>query len=428
MRSGYGHALFMEMRLGKTLVTIRANSAMGNERNLVVAPLTVLEAWMDELDDEGLAWTLAKGTVKQRGMHEECMQHGNVPMYYLVNYETLLAHPTYCDVAWDSVVLDESTRIKNPRSKTTKLCLQRFKHVGHKFILSGLPAPEGPLDYFCQMMFAHGNFLGSKNYYTFRHHCFNNYAFEYRPKPGVLTRIRNEVRDRSFTLTRKEAGIGNKRVYEKRYVDMTRDQRAAYRDVLKDFEYGGKSTKWVPVQVAWLAQIAGGHWDGELISSAKVTALVELLEGELRGQPVVVFFRHNAELRSVAHALNTARITYDIILGANTLDERREARAAFQSGHVDVLLLQIKCVKYGINLSASSTCIYFSNPYSLEERKQSEDRVEHAGKSEPLLYVDLITRGTVDEDIVALLREKNIPARYFMSRLVESIYAAKNKR
>ena len=50
--------------------------------------------------------------------------------------------------------------------------------------------------------------------------------------------------------------------------------------------------------------------------------------------------------------------------------------------------------------------IYYNNGYDLETRIQSEDRAHRIGQEHHVLYVDLISPGTVDEKILKALRGK----------------------
>ena len=62
----------------------------------------------------------------------------------------------------------------------------------------------------------------------------------------------------------------------------------------------------------------------------------------------------------------------------------------------------------------------------MEKRAQSEDRIIHPVKQEPLLYIDLVTEGTIDEIVVDALQDKSISAQILTARLknyAESIRA-----
>jgi len=50
--------------------------------------------------------------------------------------------------------------------------------------------------------------------------------------------------------------------------------------------------------------------------------------------------------------------------------------------------------------------IYYSNSYDLEIRLQSEDRAHRIGQSNKVTYIDLVSPDTIDEKILAALRNK----------------------
>ena len=61
---------------------------------------------------------------------------------------------------------------------------------------------------------------------------------------------------------------------------------------------------------------------------------------------------------------------------------------------------------YGITLTEASNVVYYSNNFDLEKRLQSEDRAHRIGQTNKVTYVDLVSKGTVDEKIVKALRNK----------------------
>ena len=61
---------------------------------------------------------------------------------------------------------------------------------------------------------------------------------------------------------------------------------------------------------------------------------------------------------------------------------------------------------YGITLTAANTVVYYSNSYDLEIRLQSEDRAHRIGQDNKVTYIDLVSPGTIDENILEALRNK----------------------
>ncbi len=424
-------AFFLEMRLGKTLTTIRWADRLGYREvpnALVVAPVTVLEAWEKELTLEGEHFTTLHGlsrAKREEGIVAAFQGDGKRRHWALINYEALLSTPEIAQLPWGLVALDESTRIKNPKAKITKLCTEGFRTARHRTILSGLPSPEGELDFYCQFQFLHGTFMGCRNYWRFRadHFSPDLYGGDWMPNKGVRQQIKELVHSKAFVLRRTDAGIENKKVYETRYVSMSREQAKLYKQIEEDFSVRLASgeemeTSYAIVQQTWLARLAGGFDpQGEPISNTKVDALIELLCGELREEKVVVWYRFNTELVACLERLNRLGVRCDHILGGMPRDVRKQKLQGLRTGKTRVLLAQVKCAKYGVDVSAADTEIYYSNVWSCEDRLQSEDRILHPMKKVPLLIIDLVTRDTVDEDVVEALQDKGFLARYLMTKI-----------
>lgn len=441
-------ALFMEMRLGKTLVAIRWAEHMKRKRVLVVAPLSVLVSWEEELFKEGYAYEdicWLQGSQEERYLLATGNQEAT---WFLANYEGLLENnPNYNpDLSrginskkrvgssvlyqdWDCIILDESTRIRNPKAMTTQHLVADSNHIPHKAILTGLPAPESPLDYFEQFRFLHGGFMHCNSYWYFRKRYFRSYGYDWMCNKHVKGLIKESVKQLAFVMTRTQAGIGSKKIYERRIVPMNANQRKLYDEVVRGFQYTHEGetteTKWVPVKYLWMQQIAGGFTpDGKNLSHAKLHEILELLKGELKNEPVVIWFRYDCEVQFVSQALQAKGFSVGIFTGNDKTGDH-----LFKGGRIQVLCAQQRCGQYGLDWSRASTAIYYSNYYDGEVRAQSEDRIVHPKKSEPLLYLDLVSEKSIDQHVVDLLREKKLNAKQFSmelaERMVESVRTKK---
>ncbi len=432
-------ALFMEMRLGKTPVAIRWTKARHARRVLLVAPLSTLLGslnWEGELRREQIVpvsicrlprskraralrpWKLVGDTLRRfwpKG-------------WFLVNYEALRTQPEILDAPWDAIILDESTRIRSPKAQITKLLLKHTGHIEGKAVLSGLPNPEDPMDYFCQFKFLHGHFMKFDNYWAFRQAKFHTMwtSWDWQPNRGTRDAIKEYVHQHGFVLTRKDAKVGSAKVRQQRTVELNRNQRIAIRQLRKEFAIGDVETKWVPVVHTWIAKIAGGFHPTtlDILSDAKIRLLEQLVMEDFRKEPVVVWYRFNHEMEAAYDWLRrrNRKLKVKYLHGAvkNSKELRPRYQEEFQDGSLQVLMLQVKLGKYGWNLSRSSTAVYYSNSYEFEDRSQSEDRIVHLTKKNDCLYVDLVTEGTPDEDVVDSLGEKRMTARLFNSRLKDA--------
>lgn len=456
-------ALFLEMRLGKTLVAIRFLQREEVERVLVVAPISVIPGWGEELSREREPWVWIKGDRKRRmTLAGETL---GPRTWNLIGYEALRATPELAGVVvkrridetyevkpvaegrldfdpdsmdvetvapYDAVILDESTKIKNPKALVTKVCTRGFRGALHRLVLTGMPDPEGQLDLFTQLAFCTGRFMGFRSFWGWRAHYFQpgGYGgYEWQPKDAARDLIRQEVRRVAFRLMRKEAGIGTRKVRQRRVVEMNAEQRKAYKLAVEEFaaetSEGTIETAWALTRFTWMHRIAGGFdAKGEKhIGKAKLSELLDLLQRELAGDQVVVWFRFLSELEAVRVALISEGITVGHLTGDTPKDARGELVAGFRRGDFRVALCQVQVGRYGLDLSSASTAVYYSNSFAHEDRAQSEDRIAHPKKEEPLLILDLVTEGTVDEDLLLALGTKRWSAAAFARHLIRRMSA-----
>ena len=427
-------ALFMEMRLGKSPVSIRW--AKDDRRVLLVAPLSTLLGqlnWHGELVREGITPVMLPNVRRQD--REQILRPASIrdgrfkrrwaTGWFGVNFEALRTQPEILDAPWDAIIVDESTRIRSPRAQVTKLLLARASHIPRRAILSGLPNPETPMDYFCQFKFLDGEFMGFDNFWAFKQSLFRQTypQWNWQPKSGVRQRIKEAVHERAFLLTRKQAGVGSDKVREQRSVPLNAAQKRAIKEIKKDYAIDGTETKWAPVAHLWQQRLAGGFHPvtKELLSDAKVRLAEELVMDEFRQQSIVMWFRFNHEIdffykwmKKRNRKLKVERVHGNV---KDSKQIRGPVQDRFQDGFTRLVLLQIKLGKFGWNLSKASTAVYYSNSYEFEDRSQSEDRIIHLTKRDPCLYVDLVTVGTPDEAVVDALSDKRITARQFNSKM-----------
>jgi len=391
-------------------------------RVLITAPSSALDGWQEELDLEGEKDVVLLTGVKKKRRELLSEYH----KWNLMNKEGFLAIPeiAYQDtVNWDAVVFDESTWIKNPKAKITKFFLNNFRDCPHRWILAGMPNPEGPLEFWPQLAFLDGRAFGCKNFWGFRAECFMQtpFGYGYDPRPGMSSMIHKTVGRRAFILHRKDVDMANKKIYEKRFFDLPKKLRKTYEKVEDSFileecgEEIGRATYAVQ-QYQWLRQICGGYVDHKLVWDGKIKELVDLLQGELSGQSVVVWFNYNQELFDVEKALLKKEISCETLWGKMPPTERRVAKKKFQNGQVLVFLIQQAVAQMGADLSKADTAVYFSSPTGLLARMQTEDRIEHGSKKQPLLYIDLLVRDSVDLDLYLALKDKKFKSKMTINR------------
>jgi SNF2 family DNA or RNA helicase len=215
------------------------------------------------------------------------------------------------------------------------------------------------------------------------------------------------------------------KIYQTRFFELTPEQRQAYSHVLAERNWvrgdGQIDTFTALTALAKLRQITSGFIleTGEAATLAysgpRLAALSDILE-ECPGQ-MVIWAHFREEIRQVAEMLNAEGISFREYHGGVKVVDRTTAISDFQSGRARVFLGNPPTGKTGITLTAAQSVVYYSNDFALEPRVQSEDRCHRRGTDHHVVYLDVVGRDTVDEQIAAALQSKKITAEAIMSQL-----------
>jgi hypothetical protein len=402
---------FMDMRLGKSLTTIRWLNGKGAKRVLLLAPTTPLMDWQDELTAEGKRWIELSG--KYRANTLSAQWHGTQPFWAMMTYASAFRTPQLQAYKWDAIVLDESTAIKNPKAGITKFVSRKLR-AKHHVVLSGLPNPQKAEELFTQLAWCCGDFMGHQNFWTWRQRFCYQAGFTWVPKPGVLAQIKQEMHSVAIVMTSEEAGIKNAVCRKTLCGEFGKECLEAQRSILEKWAVNGEMWKHSLVGETKLMQLAGGHIGNVMYPCWKYEALGDLLDELPATEQVVVWCAYNQEAARVAKTLGgrCARLSSDLSpLG------RKAIVMSFRQKKHRVLIANPALARYGLDLSCADVAVYFSCNYSYEARRQSEKRICHPKKTKPTMIIDMVTRGSSDEAVIDALKAHRSDAAYFMSRI-----------
>ena len=414
-------ALFVQMRLGKTIVTIRSLKIRSCERVLVVGPYSALYSWSDELSLENISNVYQVFGKRQERL--KCIETVE-PGFYLLNKEGHRTIPEIADIRWDAVVLDESYFIHAPKSGAAEFYIQNFRDVKYRYILTGTPAPETELNYYNQLKFLSHRYWKEPNYWQFRHNNFAMIQYEAVIKPRGSRYVMDNLARRFYYLYRSDVNLGGKKIYEKRLVSLTDKVRAIYRRVEKEFilEYLDESqeTIYATTKYIWLRRLCGGFADQEFISYAKMAELKNLLDSELKDEPTLILCKHVNEVKKVSKYLSKWYRVGTIHGGVDKKKERPRLIKEFQTGKLDHIVAQPETIKHGTNLSRSDVVIFYTTPDGGETRAQVEDRVVNTATNDSSLIIDLICKDTVEEDVLKGIKAKD-SNQVMMKKMVQRL-------
>jgi SNF2 family DNA or RNA helicase len=143
------------------------------------------------------------------------------------------------------------------------------------------------------------------------------------------------------------------------------------------------------------------------VPSSKLKRAVELLE-ELRseGHRALVFSQFTSHLALVREALDEAGFSTLYLDGSTPAKQRAALIDRFQGGEGDAFLISLKAGGTGINLTAADYVLHLDPWWNPAVEDQATDRAHRIGQTKPVTVYRLISRGTIEDKIVALHRDK----------------------
>lgn len=406
---------FSDPGTGKTLVQIELMLERDEWPALVVCPKSIMhEVWERQLISAGIKdiLILENSSASARAALRDI---GNTKVI-VINYELVaLVLPELMQRRYSVIILDESTRIKTPRARRSKAVMRLRDMATRRVIMTGTPAPNNLLDIFNQIRFLSSEFFG-ESWFLFRQTYMYQVPwdqFNWYPKKGAPEMIRRRIAHITVQHHKRDCLDLPPIVYERRWVEMTREQAQAYQQMKQHFLLELEDARVITApftitRLMKLRQICSGFIYSEdqsfIISkiSNKIEECITIID-ELAGAQVIVFCHFRATAEFIFESLS--RVYKTIIITGETYD-KTDMLAEFESGRAQVLVGNLAVLAHGLNLQYCSNIIFYELDFSLENFEQGVQRIERIGQKNKMTVFYLLTQGTLERWILEKLEKK----------------------
>lgn len=413
--------LFLDMGLGKTVITLTAvNDLRYNRflirRALVIAPKKVAEdTWVREArkwDHLHLLRVIpVLGSEKQR--IRALNTAGDV---YVLSRDNVAWLVEYYRNAWpfDMVVIDELSSFKSHQAKRFRSLKQIRGHIRRIAGLTGTPAPNGLIDLWAQIYLLDGGARLGRTLTEYRNQYFaptsrsRTQVFRYAPLPGAEEQIQERLKDLCISLSAADYLTLPARIDNVIHVRLPEKAAAGYREfekeMLLEVEEDTIDAGSAAVLTNKLLQYCNGAiYDGEKnaveIHDSKLEAFREIVEAS-QGKHMLVFYNFQHDRNRLLKALKKSDLHVAELGGPDAI-------RAWNQGETDILLAHPASAAYGLNLQAGgSIIIWFGLNWSLELYQQANARLYRQGQKENVVIHHLVTAGCMDEKVMEALQEK----------------------
>ncbi|MGX7168934.1 SNF2-related protein [Facklamia hominis] len=410
-------ALFLQMGLGKTVITLSAiHNLMFNsfevKKVLIIAPIRVArDTWPDECDKwehlKLLRYSTVIGSVKERT--QALKEKADI---YFINRENIdwLVNKSNIPFDFDMVVIDELSSFKSHTAKRFKALIQVRPYIKRIVGLTGTPSSNGLMDLWAPFRILDkgerlGRFISHYRQTYFDPDKRNGMIiYSYKLKPGGEEVIYNKISDITVSMKAEDYLDMPDLIFNKVSVELSDKEQEAYDQLKKDMlvTLGDKEIDAVNAAVlsGKLLQMASGNVYGEEQQSIhlhdrKLDALEDLIEGA-NGKPLLVVYWFKHDLERIKERFEVRE-----------LKSRQDFRD-WNQGEIPVAVIHPASAGHGLNLqSGGSTIVWFTLTWSLELYEQTNARLYRQGQSESVVVHHIVTKNTLDEYVLKALENKS---------------------
>ena len=422
----FGGALLADdMGLGKTIQTIALienlftldENDSGNV--LVVATASLLGNWRAEFGRFAPQRGVRILHGSSRDQEREKLKPGEVA---LTSYGTLAR-----DLAWHlrrdyrAVVVDEASLMRNPDTDHAKAVAKL--RTRRRIALTGTPVENGVRDLWSIFRFIQPGWLGGREEFRDRYEAPLTSG---ETAAAVMERLKLKISP--FLLRRTKEQVAPElpsKLFIDEFCDLSADQQAVYRDLLAEgrkqvesiADSGNPGAARMRMLTALLRlrqtccdlALLGNERLNQLPParrSAKIERLMELLDEAVNGgHRVLVFSQFQKQLLEIETCISGRG--WDCLRLDGQTRKRHEMVEKFQHPQgPPVFLISLKAGGYGLNLTAADIVIHFDPWWNPAAEAQATDRAHRIGQTRPVTVYRLLTRGTVEEQVVRLQAKK----------------------
>ncbi|WP_262248658.1 DEAD/DEAH box helicase [Parapedobacter soli] len=416
----FGGCLADDMGLGKTIQTLAllqkqkegAGKRGGPSTSLIIMPTSLIYNWENEamkfVPDLKILIHTGIGRAKDAALFEP--YDLVITTYGIARIDEELLSSFY----FNYIILDESQLIKNPSSKSFK-AVKGLK-AKHRLVLSGTPVENSVADLWAQMAFLNPGLLGSYRYFQ------QEFVQPIEKKKDDEKAQRLQAMIKPFVLRRTKDQVATElppKSEQVFYCTMGEEQAEYYERVKSEYRnailenIGDEKVK--PPQIALLqgltklrqlanhpAMVDAG-FSGE---SGKFESAIHTLETVLqRGNKVLVFSQFVKQLVLFRQYFDKHGIGYAYLDGA-TKNRSEVVRQFRENKETRLFLISIKAGGVGLNLVEADYVFILDPWWNPAVEQQAIDRTHRIGQTRNVFIYKFITKGTVEEKILALQNRK----------------------
>ena len=425
-------AIFHEQGLGKTKVAIDLIIYWLSHHLLDTALIVVKKGLLDNWQRELASHSQLVPRVLTTNRNGNFFVFNSPSRVMLAHYEAVKAEKERMHLFLRTrnvgVILDESTKIKNPDAALTRTFLDLAPLFTRRVIMSGTPVSNRPHDIWSQIKFLDDGASLGDDFGEFKRsvNLSNDLAgVESRQKALEiqLQRVFHSVSGFAVRETKASAEISlPEKVVHSVVTEWEPRQRELYRQVRESlraiiFQDGQLMADESDVVLKRLLRLLQVTSNPNLIDASyqvepgKLETLLELVSSIVRdGEKCIVWTSFVENVEWLARIL--VRHNPQLVHGRlSTTEQTAAIRTFLNEPSAKVFIATPGSAKEGLTLTVANHVIFYDRLFSLDDYLQAQDRIHRISQDRVCHVHNLIMRDSIDEWTEALLHSKRVAAQ-----------------
>ncbi len=388
--------------------------------HLIIAPTSVLGNWQRELQTFAPDLSVALHYGPRRIKGDDFAAHYENADVVLTSYG--LSHADseeLSSVTWSTICLDEAQNIKNAHTKQSR-AIRKLKGL-HHIALSGTPMENRLTELWSIFDFMNKGYLGSLTGFHKRYVL----PIEKDRDEKRIGQLQQLIRPFLLRRTKRDEEVAlnlPEKLEEKEFIPLSAEQASLYEQLVKDtFDHmtsltGMQRKALILSMLGRLKQICDHpalylkEEQTELLAgrSVKLEKLLELMTAIRAQNESCLIFTQYIQMGNMMKRLleKTFGEPVQFLNGSLSKQERDTLVEKFQRKEYPTLILSLKAGGTGLNLTAANHVIHYDRWWNPAVENQATDRAYRIGQERFVHVHKMITTGTIEEKIDAMLESK----------------------
>lgn len=459
INQGYGGALLMEPRTGKSKLAIDWMCILAKQgkidRAVIFAPNRVLGTWVQEIATHSplkVNVTVWDGKARRHGPPPPVSGYYDLEVV-IVNYDAFASNgqktpsgrPSktsgrykyrtqlrkWIDNKPCAGVLDESHKIKSPSGRTSNFVVSMHQDFEYRVILTGTPVTKAKRshDVYMQWKFLNPDrFSHVPTVSEFKSHYGRWLALDGYSKylgPRNLEELQSLMAKDAIVVRREDCFDLPPREDLVRFVKLKKASQRAYDEMAEEMitvlESGATAEASIQlVRNLRLSQITSGFvtdegGDIQRFGFEKADELKVIMEDLIEQEEhLVVAARWRPDLDLIEEmGRQVGYKVYSVRGGVKREESDQNIRDFKQAKEPSLMVLQPSAASLGIDLSTAATMVWYSHTPSWVDFTQTCDRIALSRNS--TTFIHLVAEASIDEGLLETLRQDGDLARSLMN-------------